>query len=49
MTLERAGNEGGITVNPAPETLEYGDLVDSARELARYFDTGFTKGQGSLC
>jgi two-component system, OmpR family, phosphate regulon sensor histidine kinase PhoR len=35
MTLERAGNEGGVTVNPAPETLQYVDLIDSAHELAK--------------
>lgn len=34
-TLERAGNEGGVTVNPAPDTLMYPDLADDARELAR--------------
>lgn len=35
LTLERAGNEGGVTVNPAPETLLYDDLADSAYEIAR--------------
>lgn len=35
MTLERAGNEGGIKVNPAPEMLQYPDLLESAHELAQ--------------
>lgn len=35
LTLERAGNEGGVEVTPEPETLQFEDLSDSAYELAR--------------
>lgn len=35
MTIERAGNEGGIEVRPAPEMLEYADFVKPAEELAK--------------
>ncbi len=33
-TLERAGNEGGITVKPSPEILEYNEFREQAREIA---------------
>ncbi len=34
LTLERAVNEGGVTVRPAPELLEYREFALEARELA---------------
>lgn len=35
MTLERAGNEGGVTVKPAPELLEYDDFSEESAEIAQ--------------
>lgn len=35
MTLERAGNEGGVTVKPAPELLEYDDFGEESDEIAQ--------------
>lgn len=35
LTLERAGNEGGVEVTPEPENLQYEELTDSAYELAK--------------
>lgn len=35
MTLERAGNEGGVTVKPAPELLEYDDFSEESSEIAQ--------------
>jgi two-component system phosphate regulon sensor histidine kinase PhoR len=34
LTIERAGNEGGVTVKPAPEILEYEEFREQAREIA---------------
>lgn len=35
MTIERAGNEAGVEVKPAPELLEYTEFIESAEELAK--------------
>jgi two-component system phosphate regulon sensor histidine kinase PhoR len=34
LTLERAGNEGGVSVKPSPEILQYEEFNDESREIA---------------